>query len=70
MHARRTALASVRHLHLRRTSHAQAHGTVPPMDPVEAVLPPGPDEALPPVPDEMLPPVPEQVPPAPTAGER
>jgi AI-2 transport protein TqsA len=47
MHARRSALASVRHLHLRRTQHTQATGTVPPIEPVEQVLAPVPDDAPP-----------------------
>ena len=33
MHARRATLATVRHLHLRRAAHTQAHGTVPPVEP-------------------------------------
>ena len=33
MHARRATLATVRHLHLRRAAHTQAHGTVPPLEP-------------------------------------
>ena len=33
MHARRSTLASVRHLHLRRAAHTNAHGTVPPLEP-------------------------------------
>ena len=49
MHARRSALATVRHLHLRRATHTQASGTVPPIEPVEEVLR-APDEAVEPAP--------------------
>jgi hypothetical protein len=56
----------VRHLHLRRSAHAQTEGTVPPIEPPpEDVLPDsGPGDAAP----ERR--VREEVPPAPTAGER
>ncbi len=54
MHARRSALANVRHLHLRRSAHTPTQGTVPPIEPVE----------------EVLPQAPEEVPAAKTAGER
>jgi predicted PurR-regulated permease PerM len=67
MHARRSALANVRHLHLRRSAHAQAHGTVPPLaPPTEDLLPgdPGTDDRA----AEEL--IPEEVPPAQAAGER
>jgi predicted PurR-regulated permease PerM len=47
MHARRSALASVRHLHLRRSTHVQAQGTLPPIEPVEEVLRPSSEEAEP-----------------------
>jgi AI-2 transport protein TqsA len=47
MHARRSALASVRHLHLRRSAHVQAQGTLPPIEPVEEVLRPPSEEAEP-----------------------
>jgi AI-2 transport protein TqsA len=47
MHARRSALASVRHLHLRRSAHVQSEGTVPPIEPVEEVLRPPSEEAEP-----------------------
>ena len=54
MHARRSALATVRHIHLRRSTHTQTEGTMPPVDAV----------------DEVLRPTPEEVEPAPTARER
>ncbi len=44
MHARRLALANVRHLHLRRSAHIQTHGTVPPIEPIEEVLSAPPEE--------------------------
>jgi predicted PurR-regulated permease PerM len=54
MHERRSALANVRHLHLRRSAHTHAQGTVPPIEPVE----------------EVLRPESEEVQPAPTPGDR
>ena len=44
MHARRLALANVRHIHLRRAAHVQTHGTVPPIEPIEEVLSAPPEE--------------------------
>ena len=66
MHDRRAALASVRHLHLRRSAHTQTEGTVPPIEPPpEDLLP---EAGL--VEDVQDSRVPEEVPPAPAAGER
>jgi AI-2 transport protein TqsA len=62
MHARRTALASVRHLHLRRAAHP--HGAEP-AEPVEPMVPMAPLEPV----DEALPPLPEEEP-APTSRDR
>jgi AI-2 transport protein TqsA len=62
MHQRRSALATVRHLHLRRSAQTQTHGTVPALPPpTEDLLASGADDASR---------VPEEVPPAPTGGER
>jgi AI-2 transport protein TqsA len=62
MHERRSALANVRHLHLRRSAQTQTHGTVPALPPpTEDLLASGADDASR---------VPEEVPPAPTGGER
>jgi hypothetical protein len=66
MHARRSALANVRHLHLRRSAHIQTHGTVPPVAPPAEDLLAGDIGTV----DGSQPRVPEEVPPAPTAGER
>jgi AI-2 transport protein TqsA len=54
MHARRSALANVRHLHLRR-QHAQTHGAVPPAEPVPAAAPVEPVVEAPPVRQEEQP---------------
>src|SRR5215217_4294903 len=47
MHERRSALANVRHLHLRRSSHVQTPGTAPPLEPLEEVLRPESEEPQP-----------------------
>lgn len=47
MHTRRTTLATVRHLHLRRAAHLEARGTAPPAAPPVPVEPPAPAEPAP-----------------------
>jgi hypothetical protein len=52
----------VRHLHLRRSTHVQSEGTLPPVEPVEEVLTlPSEEEVRPPS---------EEAEPAPTPGDR
>jgi AI-2 transport protein TqsA len=46
MHARRSTLATVRHLHLRRSAHTPAHGTAPPLEPPVQVPEPEPADVV------------------------